>query len=308
MSIILQKTKIVEELTIVGFLIYKKFQKKRKTTYIHQLFTLGFWIMTVLTLCTLAFTIYTGNGILQTSENSTLNVSNKRIPVNFSLSFNHGKKFTSYTKDSLGNIVDTLVFSRKSNEKFNFSNAELFEKSNFTKEKLDSIFENSKDVEFFGKKIQFDGDYNENVSTKVSIISGKGNLKIETKNWQLSTLFNLKFYLSLIIIILIFYYLKTLFKLLKTSLKFSLQLVVNINKIASLIIVWQVLKLVFSFLFGLYYDFASFKNTGQSDVFLSISPEYEFDLTLFIVALGLFVFSGLLSKANQIQQENDLTI
>ncbi len=308
MLTIFQTTVLIIIFSIVGFLIYSIFQKKRITTFLHLLFTMSFWLMIVISFVALAFTLYTGNGILQTSKNSTINISNKQIPINFSLSFNQGKRFTDYTKDSIGNTIDTQVFSRYSDDRLNFVNPDFLGKSKFTKEKLDSIFENSKDVEFFGKKIQFDGGYNENVSTKVSTISGKTNLKIETKNWQLSTLFNLKFYLSFIIIILILYYLKTLFQLLKTSLKFSLGLVKIINKIASLIIIWQVLNLVFSFLFSLYYDHASFKNTVQSDVFLSISPQYEFDLTLIIIALGLFVFSGLLSKANQIQQENDLTI
>ncbi|WP_299064132.1 DUF2975 domain-containing protein [uncultured Polaribacter sp.] len=308
MLTIFQTTVLIVIFSIVGFLIYSTFQKKRITTFLYLLFNFGFWMMIVISFVALAFTLYTGNGILKTSKNSTINISNKKIPVNFSLSFNQGKRFTNYIKDSLGNTIDTQVFSRYSDDRLNFVNPDFFGKSKFTKEKLDSIFENSKDLEFFGKKIQFDGDYNENVSTKVSSISGKTNLKIETKNWQLSTLFNLKFYLSFIIIILILYYLKTLFQLLKTSLKFSLELVKTINKIASLIIIWQVLQLVFSFLFSFYFDHASFKNTVQSDVFLSISPHYEFDFTLIIVSLGLFVFSDLLSKANQIQQENDLTI
>ncbi|WP_299015450.1 DUF2975 domain-containing protein [uncultured Polaribacter sp.] len=157
-------------------------------------------------------------------------------------------------------------------------------------------------------KLQFKPNSNLELSSNTDSLAMNSYLNLKTDNWVLSSAIFLNTYLSIIILIFIFFQLKSLFKILSTNLSFSLQLTKKINWIASLLIVWQLSKLIFSIIFGLYYGYVGLNKMQDQNINLSINPRLDIDFTIIIFALSLFVLGKLLKRAHEIQTENDLTI
>jgi hypothetical protein len=259
--------------------------------------------------------VFTKNGKVKMDENGTLGGSNHssigyNVPVNISLSFHHKKVYKYNKKDTITGGFSFGSFSKLSDGNKNFSiNNESLERAGITQKQLDSIFEFSPDIQIMGKKLQIDhnSEINNFLKTNTSSFKTKGYLSIKSSNWFFTFCQFIKNYVGLLMLVLIFYQLKSIFKGLKEEFVFSLKLAKKIKWVGLLFIIQQLLSLILSVIFGTYYGYAGFEKMSN-DVQLNINPRLEFDFTLIIVGLGLIVLSVLLQKGNEIQQENKFTI
>jgi hypothetical protein len=301
-------------LSLIGFAIYSIFNKKGLTVFLYRVFTIGFWLSISLFIYQISMEVLTENGTVKISQNKSLSYSNHHskgyaVPVNIMLYFTQKKTYKSNKLDAITGRKSNLIISRYLDERHNFNEEVLLKYRGITKKQLDSIFKFSPDVKITGNKLQIDYHSNDFLSTDSSSFLTKGYLNIKSTNWLFTFFLAAKNYLNLLLIILIFYQLKSLFKLLKKEITFSVILTKRLQYIGTLIILSQVLLLIFSIIFNCYYDYVGFENAGSTNgIQLNITPRLEFDITLILVGLGIFTLNILLKKGNNIQEENDLTI
>ena len=314
MGTIFQTALIVGLLSLFGFAIYSLFNKKGLTVFLYRVFTIGFWLSISLFMYKISMEVLTENGTVKISQNGTFSSSNHRskgyaVPVNINLHFTQKKTYESNKLDTITGENSYSIFTRFVDKRRNFNEEVLLKDAGITKKQLDSIFKFSTDVKITGKKLQIDYHSNDFLSTDSSSFLTKGYLNIKSTNGLFRLLLVAKIYLYLLLIILIFYQLKSLFKLLKKEITFSFALTKRLQNIGTLIILSQVLLLFFSIIFSCYYDYIGFENASSTnDIQLNITPRLEFDITLILVGLGIFTLNILLKKGNTIQEENDLTI
>lgn len=314
MGTIFQTVLSVGLLSLIGFTIYSLFNKKGLTVFLYRVFTIGFWLSITLFIYQISMEVLTENGTVKISKNGTFNSSNHHskgyaVPVNINLHFTQKKTYESNKLDTITGENSNLIITRLLDERHNFNEEVLLKDTGITKKQLDSIFKFSPDVKTTGKKLQIDYHSRDFLTTTSSSFQTKGYLYIKTSDWLFKVFLIAKTYLQLLVFILIFYQLKSLFKLLKKEITFGLALTRRIKNIGTLIILSQVLLLIFSITFSYYYDYVGFENVDNTnDIQLNITPRLEFDVTLILVGLGIFTLNILLKKGNTIQDENDLTI
>ena len=146
-----------------------------------------------------------------------------------------------------------------------------------------------------------------------SIIATEADVYVKSKSFWLEALLFLKSYVALISLVLIFYFLKEIFKTLKSGMEFRLQLSNKVRKLGVVLTFLVFFKLLLSFIFHLYFDVITVLTSIENEIIANptnvlIYPRLDFNLLMFIVGLSLIILSTLLKEGNRIQQENDLTI
>lgn len=150
-------------------------------------------------------------------------------------------------------------------------------------------------------------DYYDLAST--SFIS-EGYVTVKPKTLRNKVTIVFRTYLGFFILIIVFFFLKNIFKALKANFEFSQKLYKAIRAIGFLLIALVLLKVVSNFILGKDLPFIVIEPLGDNMKYVAISmnPRLDFDFTLFLVGFMLIVLSTLLKRGRQIQEENDLTI
>ena len=302
-------------LVLIGFTLYSLFYKKGLTAFLHKSFSLAFWISIVYLIFSISIQLFTETGEIKLSDKNNLNSSHYsngyNVPVKIHLTFKQKKVYKSKRKDSVFGKTSSITITRIVDEKMNRYNSNFYKNSEFTEKEIDSIFKFSKEIKTIGKKLKIDNWQKNNsyFTTNTSSITTNGFINIKSSYWLFTLCQIVGTYLTYIILILIFYQLKNLFKTLNNHITFSNELTKQINLIGVLIIVWQLIKILISVIYSFYYSYVGFENKDDNlGIQLNINPRLDFDLSLIFIGLGLLVLSILLKKGNAIQQENDLTI
>ncbi len=143
-----------------------------------------------------------------------------------------------------------------------------------------------------------------------SVFSGDGYITVKPKTLVNKIIIVFRTYLNLVVLILVFFFLKKIFKALKTNFEFSHRLSKLIKTTGALLIFKVLLESVSGFILGIVLPYISIEpfDYNMKYVNISINPRLEFDFTLFLIGLALIILSTLLKEGNRIQQENDLTI
>jgi len=138
----------------------------------------------------------------------------------------------------------------------------------------------------------------------------KGYVNIKPKTLLNKIIIVVRTYLNLIVLILVFFFLKTIFKELKTKFQFSNKLSKFIKIVGALLVFNVLLDLVSSYILGSALPIIKIEPIDRNlrYVDLYMNPRLEFDLVLFLTGLSLIILSILLKEGYRIKQENDLTI
>ncbi|MBU2921821.1 DUF2975 domain-containing protein [Winogradskyella psychrotolerans] len=145
--------------------------------------------------------------------------------------------------------------------------------------------------------------------TSTQLVSN-GFITVNPKTMVNKFLIIVRSYSGLLILLLVFLFLKRIFKALKTNFLFSQKLYKSINLIGILLICYVLLNSIINFILGIDLPYVSISplDYNLKYVTISMNPRLDFDFVLFLIGFMLLVLSTLLNKGNQIQQENDLTI
>ena len=145
--------------------------------------------------------------------------------------------------------------------------------------------------------------------TSTQLLSN-GYITVNPKTMVNKFLMIVRSYSGLLILILVFLFLKRIFKALKTNFLFSQKLYKSINLIGILLICHVLLNSIINFILGIDLPYVGISplDYNLKYVTISMNPRLDFDFTLFLIGFMLIVLSTLLNKGNQIQQENDLTV
>ncbi|MGY8910065.1 MAG: DUF2975 domain-containing protein [Flavobacteriales bacterium] len=303
---------IICGVAIIAFSIISLFKEKLIIPFLHKSFQFGFVFLISFLLFQISLEIFTNNGNIRLSNDSQISSTHSKdgynVPVNFNISFDKKKVYT-FKEDSISYSFTKYDDQFKNKYENSDYHKDILERIGITQKELDSIFKYSPDVKSFGSKILINEFDNQNLLTNSSSFKTDGYLQVKSSNWFYKICQILKNYLVFIFSILIFYYLKSIFKLLNKNINFSSKLSSKIKTLGILMIVWQIFSLILSIILGQYFKYAWLKNTvGLQDISIIINPRIEFNFTVFLIGISLIVLSILLKKGFNIQQENDLTI
>lgn len=150
-------------------------------------------------------------------------------------------------------------------------------------------------------------DYYEFVSPR---FIGDGYVNIKSKTLLNKIIMFIRAYINFILLIVIFFFLKTIFKELRSNFQFSDKLSKLIKTIGALLVFKVLFVTVSGFILGLALPYISIEpiNLQLKYANISMNPRLEFDFVLFLIGLSLIILNVLLKEGNRIQQENELTI
>ncbi|MDH7912257.1 DUF2975 domain-containing protein [Winogradskyella sp. SYSU M77433] len=145
--------------------------------------------------------------------------------------------------------------------------------------------------------------------TSTSFVSD-GYITVDPKTLSNKIVIIFRSYLGFLLLIIVFFFLKKIFKLLIENFKFSQRLYKNVNIVGLLLIGHTLLKSLANFYLGKNFQYASIKpiKNNINYVAISMNPRLDFEFTLFLLGCVLLILSTLLYKGSQIQEENELTI
>ncbi len=287
--------------------IFILFSQKNISRFLSIVITIAFWVLLIFSIFSISMQLFVKDSTIKTSETSsfTLGTNFKKgynIPVEYSITFPSKKVYS--TKNS--------SFTKYDDETKNFYDDDFLRRAGTSKKELDSIFKFSPEVKKIGKELIVDNHLNSNngmTITSSSFVNKEGYITVKSSKWYFTAIQILQEYLRILFTLIILYQLKTLFKLLKQKINFSLILAQKVKVIGLLIIVYQLIQLTFSIFYMTNYSYASFKDITMTDIVtINITPRLEFEYSYIIIGLSLLVLHKLLSKGDVIQQENDLTI
>lgn len=174
------------------------------------------------------------------------------------------------------------------------------------------MLENSETIEQKGNRLQIDNNAVDShfLKTNTSGFYVSSFVNIKSSNLFFTICQLIRNYSGIIIMIFIFFHLKTIFKFLKKDFSFNSNLVNRVKWVGLLFITWESLYLITSYIFGNYYSHIGLENFFKySNVMrLNINPRLEFDFTKLLIGLSLLILSKLLKKGKEMQEENNLTI
>ncbi|WP_179021617.1 DUF2975 domain-containing protein [Winogradskyella forsetii] len=136
---------------------------------------------------------------------------------------------------------------------------------------------------------------------------------VKTKSLWLEILLFTKSYIALVLTVLIFYFLKSIFKILKSDSGFGSQLSQKVKILGIILTLGVVLKLTLSIVFYFYLNVITVFSSIDNEIISNptqvlIHPRLDFNLSMLLIGLSLIILSTILKKGSQIQEENDLTI
>jgi hypothetical protein len=164
----------------------------------------------------------------------------------------------------------------------------------------------------YSKNFFSENDYDELELTN-SKIKTEASVQVKASSAWLNVLLFINRYISLVLIILMLYFLKDIFMTLKERIEFRYMLSKKVKILGLILIFGVVLKLILSLFFYFNYDIITIQSS-INDVIISnptailIEPRLNFKLGLFIIGISLIILSALLKEGNRIQSDNELTI
>ncbi|WP_348743626.1 hypothetical protein [Tenacibaculum sp. 190524A05c] len=240
------------------------------------------------------------NSEIKTGENSKI-ANSKGYAIPMKVSLNLKKEGYIYKK---GGTSVQVFNDEKLNESFLYN--ETFTKE-FIKEIKSSYDERQKTGSNF---ILTDPAQQGNFDFTNRTIDSKTRIIVKPKTTFLTIMLFLDNYHSILITILILYFLKQIFYHLKKDLSFNMEVSKNVKRIGFLLILMEVLGAIFNLIIGIHISHVGietdilFRNAFD----INFNPTIEFDLSMFITGLSLLVVSILLNKGNDLQTESNLTI
>lgn len=140
--------------------------------------------------------------------------------------------------------------------------------------------------------------------------TGDGYVNIKSKTLLNKLIMFFRAYINFILLIVIFFFLKSIFRELRKNFQFSDKLSKLIKTIGVLLVFKVLFVTVSGFILGLALPYISIVpiNIELKYANISMNPRLEFDFVLFLMGLSLFILSTLLKEGNRIQEENELTI
>lgn len=144
-------------------------------------------------------------------------------------------------------------------------------------------------------------------------LSSKGYVILNTNSLWMKTLLALRFYIGIILLIPIFYLLMVIFRKLRINLNFNKGLSNKTKAIGLLFLSSEIIKILLVLILSKYANairVESFLNQKYlyGGVQINITPRLDFDVALFTLGLTLVIIGYLFDKADNLKQENDLTI
>ncbi|CAL2058063.1 DUF2975 domain-containing protein [Tenacibaculum sp. 190524A05c] len=275
-------------------------KKHKLAAFLHLLSSILFWFFIVFLTFDTALNLFFENSEIKTGENSKI-ANSKGYAIPMKVSLNLKKEGYIYKK---GGTSVQVFNDEKLNESFLYN--ETFTKE-FIKEIKSSYDERQKTGSNF---ILTDPTQQGNFDFTNRTIDSKTRIIVKPKTTFLTIMLFLDNYHSILITILILYFLKQIFYHLKKDLSFNMEVSKNVKRIGFLLILTEVLGAIFNLIIGTYISHVSietdilFRNAFN----INFNPTIEFDLPMFITGLSLLVVSILLNKGNDLQTESNLTI
>ncbi|MDT0557920.1 DUF2975 domain-containing protein [Ichthyenterobacterium sp. W332] len=139
---------------------------------------------------------------------------------------------------------------------------------------------------------------------------GNGYVIVKPKTTLNKIIISIRSYISFILGIIIFFFLKTIFKMLKSKFEFSSKLYKKIQKLGIILIIEVILTTISNFILAKDLPIIKVGPIDSSLRYVSIymNPRLDFNFTLVLIGLSLIILATLLREGNRIQQENELTI
>ena len=263
-------------------------------------FKVAFWFTLVLMIFNLSLEIFTKDGELG-ALSGTHHSKGYALPVKVQMTIN----------DS---IVNYKSEKSKSNGAFYFKKG--FTRDDFLNSKYDSIINQPNVIRTVNKSIinvnnREDSSFYELTNSRS--ISNSSFIYVKSSLLWLEALLFVRGYVALISLVLIFYFLKEIFKILNRGIEFKLELVNMVKRLGIALIFLVVFKLALSFIFHFYFDSITITTIIQENIIANptnilILPRLEFNLSMFLIGLSMIILGVLLNEGNRIQQENELTI
>jgi len=120
-------------------------------------------------------------------------------------------------------------------------------------------------------------------------------------------------YSTLLITIMILFFLKKIFESLNQDFKFHKKLANKTKTLGILLIFSTLFKFLISIIFFYCYDIITITSSINNQTILNptnvlIYPRLNFSFGHFLIGLSIIILSALLKKGNNLQQENELTV
>ena len=143
-----------------------------------------------------------------------------------------------------------------------------------------------------------------------SIFKGDGYVHVKPKTVFNKAVLVFKTYVNSILLIVIFFFLKNIFKMLIMNIKFSQKLYRFIQILGIIMILKVFVSSISNSILGKDIPYVGIfpLNNSLKYVDITMNPGLDFDFTLLLVGLSLVILSVLLREGSIMQQENDLTI
>ena len=144
-------------------------------------------------------------------------------------------------------------------------------------------------------------------------INADGFVLIKSPKLHIHLLQMGKSYLNILFLIFTFYQLMIIFKQLLRNFSFTQNISKRVNYLGLLLISFELFTLLLTIIISSEIGaviISSTKNNEHLDeaMKLYINPQFDFDITIFIVGLSLLILSSLLKMGSKLEQENNLTI
>ena len=274
-------------------------KKHKLAAFLHLLSSILFWFFIVFLTFDTALNLFFENSEIKTGENSKISNS-KGYAIPMKVSLNLKKEGYIYKKGG----TSVQVFN---DEELN----ELYIYRHHTREFIEEIKSSYDERQKTGSNfILTDPAQQGNFDFTNRTIDSKTRIIVKPKTTFLTIMLFLDKYHSILITILILYFLKQIFYHLKKDLSFNIEVSKNVKRIGFLLILMEVLGAIFNLIIGIHISHVGIETDilFRNAFHINFNPTIEFDLSMFITGLSLLVVSILLNKGNDLQTESNLTI
>ncbi|MFY7671139.1 DUF2975 domain-containing protein [Tenacibaculum sp. MEBiC06402] len=275
-------------------------RKNKLSSILHLITSISFWFFIAFLTFNTTLSLFFENSEIKTGKKSKIrSLEGYAIPMKLSL--NLRDEGYIYTK---GKTTVHVFNNEELNETFLYN-------GRYKKEFIQELKSSYDKKEKVGSNfILTDPTQQGNFDFTNELIDTQTRIMVKPKTTFLSIMLFLDRYHSVLITILILYFLKQIFHYLKKDLSFNSKVSINVKRIGILILLSEVLGLIFNLIIGRYISHVGIEtDIIYNNAFnINFNPTLEFDFSMFIVGLSLLVVSILLHKGNDLQTENELTI
>lgn len=258
---------------------------------LHLIVTIGFWGTLCFGVLNISFELFTKNG--HANNLQVGNHHNVGYSVPFSIRISIPDSIVKYRNN---NMNGTVNYHHNSTCNHDSETDSILQLPNTKK----GIIRN--EIRTYPNKLLVNPEFN-----------ADGYAIVKSPKFHIYLLQIGKSYLSFLFIIFIFYQLMKIFKQLLRNFSFTQNISKRVNYLGLLLISFELFTLLLTIIISSEIGaviISSTKNNEYLDeaMHLYINPQYDFDITIFIVGLSLLILSSLLKMGNKLEQENNLTI